>query len=335
VKTTLKLKIIGSFVLATLVTTALGLFGARTFSTSSENSDASTRQSLDQVQQVTDIELAFLMTVYYTDGTFKSVDVLDNFKDLAIEQYLAAMEDTTTKLVAFEDAPMSSAARDLYDQALDHTSYLNQASNSLLDTDLVVPNPAVAAPISSDMVPQIEDRQAQQREVLGNLRAQVQADAWSARATVTADNERAQRMLLIAAVVASATLLAAGIWLSGRLVRRLRATVKVLHRVADGDLTARFDDTGTDEVGEIATALNSSVSTIQEVVCQLESDADTLARLAQLSLSRERAISSGTAGAIVSDSFDCNAEVAEMAENLNNMIRVFVVDDSELAGSDA
>lgn len=79
-------------------------------------------------------------------------------------------------------------------------------------------------------------------------------------------------MVLLGAAVA----LGFGLALAAAITRPLRKTVAVLEEVAGGDLTQRLDVDRDDELGQMATALNTTLSTVHDVVSQLESDADRL-----------------------------------------------------------
>jgi methyl-accepting chemotaxis protein len=98
--------------------------------------------------------------------------------------------------------------------------------------------------------------------------------------------------------------------------RPLKQTVRVLEGVANGDLTQRLDVSSADEVGQMAVALNSTLSTVHDVIRQIESDADKLSRLAE----------SGKGGA--ASTARTSEELAEMAHNLSAMIGVFHTEKS-------
>ncbi|KHD78239.1 hypothetical protein MB27_06645 [Actinoplanes utahensis] len=76
-------------------------------------------------------------------------------------------------------------------------------------------------------------------------------------------------LLLIGAAVA--VLIARGI------TRPLAECVRVLRHIDDGDLTARTGVRGADELGELATALNSTASTVATTVRHVRDDATALA----------------------------------------------------------
>ena len=104
-------------------------------------------------------------------------------------------------------------------------------------------------------------------------------DQQSIDETVASAEQTANRSVLqMWAMVFIGALLALGfgIALAASITRPLRKTVAVLEEVAAGDLTQRLDVSRDDELGQMATALNTTLSTVHDVVSQLESDADRL-----------------------------------------------------------
>ena len=85
----------------------------------------------------------------------------------------------------------------------------------------------------------------------------------------------------------------AGLWIAGDVARRMRAAIALLGQVADGDLTARMDASVSDEIGDMAKALNAAFESVHEALTRVQSVASTLASTASdLSGSAEE-ISSG------------------------------------------
>jgi methyl-accepting chemotaxis protein len=99
--------------------------------------------------------------------------------------------------------------------------------------------------------------------------------------------------------------------------RPLKKTVRVLEGVADGDLTRRLDVHSSDEVGQMAVTLNQTLSTVHDVIEQIELSANKLTELAE----------AGTSG--VGSTTETSAELADMANNLNAMIGIFQTESSK------
>jgi methyl-accepting chemotaxis protein len=142
-------------------------------------------------------------------------------------------------------------------------------------------------------------------------------DAYNSAVTVT------WAVILIGFVAA----LLLGIVLSGRLVRPLRETRRALEEVAEGDLTQVANVTTSDEAGQMAQALNTTIATVHDVVKQLEASSMRLTTFAQ------KAVAQST----TPDEKVRAASLAEMAEGLDSMINIFKVrpDDQPADGNGA
>jgi methyl-accepting chemotaxis protein len=128
---------------------------------------------------------------------------------------------------------------------------------------------------------------------------------------------QARLMLLLTLIVAVLLGVVLALAISTRMVRPLRKTVRVLEGVASGDLTQRLDVQSADEVGQMAKALNSTLSTVSDVIRMLDSEA---AKLAELASAEEDG---------AQESVSRSAELASMAGNLNAMTSVFQTEAAE------
>lgn len=123
--------------------------------------------------------------------------------------------------------------------------------------------------------------------------------------TKAADAYKSARNLLVGGLTAAALVgIVFALVIASWFVRPIRKTVAVLDDVANGDLTKRLDVDRKDELGKMATALNSTLGTVDSVIAQIQGDATLLADQA-------------TQGS--------NPELASMAENLNAMTSIFQV----------
>jgi HAMP domain-containing protein len=324
VKPTLRMKIVSGFAIATVAMVLVGLFSGSLLTGVRDNDENSASTSATQLAEVGDATLELMSGLHSAINLFYNVGAEDQqqFIDLARKD----MNLGTEKVLALGRQPLSPEARDLYLELRATTSWFNQLANDLFALDLPVPDLSVPhVDTQKGLVIDFDEHSIALRTQLSALREQITRDAEEERAAAAAEATSSLGQLLVVVLAAGVGMILFGMWLANRLARRIRGTVDVLQRVAEGDLTAQFDDQGRDEVGEMALALNASVTTIRDVIRQIETDADTLARLAQLGLAKDRALSSGSASTSMSSSFDTSAELATMAANLNTMISVFVV----------
>jgi methyl-accepting chemotaxis protein len=331
VRPTLKVKIIAGCLVATTVLLAVGVLAVGVMSDLRARDEAAFRSSKQQIDALASIDYLTMEGLATSSAMlFGSGAVQESARVTYGEQARRATEE----LVALGDEPLSPEARSRYDELVTSISWWNRAGNYFFQLDLPVPDPTVPETDLARLIREYEPRGEELRENLAALRDQITADADAASAVAAADATSSLRRFMVVVGVAGVVMVAAGLWLSSRLVRRLRRAVTVLQRVADGDLTTRLEDDGNDEVGEMAVALNTSVGAIHDVVRQIERDADTLARLAKLGVAKERAVSSADAGTTMTSSYDSAADLAEMAENLDAMIGTFVLEHTKAAGEE-
>jgi methyl-accepting chemotaxis protein len=114
-----------------------------------------------------------------------------------------------------------------------------------------------------------------------------------------AEDAAGQAMLLmgLAVVIGLVVTVGGGVLVARSIVRPLQRLRSVLVAVAGGDLTKRADVRSSDEVGEMAAALNSTLSNVLDVVRQIDRDAGQLSTFAG-AVSAQSASASQRAGAL-------------------------------------
>ena len=121
-------------------------------------------------------------------------------------------------------------------------------------------------------------------------------------------------------------------WLIARGISRpIRSMAAAMQQVADGDLTVRIDQVGKDEVGDMATALNTTVETLHQVMSEIREAADqTAASGEELSASAQN-ISSG-AQTQASTVEEISASVQELTKSIEQ-VAVNAGESNQLAQS--
>jgi two-component system phosphate regulon sensor histidine kinase PhoR len=87
------------------------------------------------------------------------------------------------------------------------------------------------------------------------------------------------RQALLSGVAAILVALPLAAWFSLNISRRLRRMVNFAHRIAEGDLEARLDDSYRDEISTMAAALNTTAARLQQSFAEVESRRRELAAL--------------------------------------------------------
>jgi two-component system phosphate regulon sensor histidine kinase PhoR len=87
------------------------------------------------------------------------------------------------------------------------------------------------------------------------------------------------REALSAGLIALAIAIPVAAWVAGRISFRLQSVVAFVHRIADGDLSARLDRRGDDELTAMETALNQTAEHLAKNFAELESRRQELAAM--------------------------------------------------------
>ena len=126
-------------------------------------------------------------------------------------------------------------------------------------------------------------------------------------------------LFLIGLLIVTGTA-ASGFWLARSLSRPLRRNVAGLEQVSKGDLRVEFDVHSRDEVGQMASALNTALDSIGTTMAQVDHSASDLTTSANhlTSLSREM---SGAANHTSDQANEVAAVAGQMASSSNSVAR--------------
>lgn len=99
-----------------------------------------------------------------------------------------------------------------------------------------------------------------------NLDSLVQQDIGQSQEEAKSAADRTEKVALVSGAFALALATALALLITRSITRPLQDTVRVLRRVADGDLTPRVQVTSRDEVGEMGVALNHTLDRVSETI---------------------------------------------------------------------
>ncbi|GAA0797059.1 methyl-accepting chemotaxis protein [Spirilliplanes yamanashiensis] len=167
----------------------------------------------------------------------------------------------------------------------------------------------------------------------------------TAQATAAAQNSEstyqgARTTLLVVLVVGLILAVVAGVYVARSISRPLSRLVDVLNRVEQGDLTATADIDSRDEVGRLATTLNSSNRAVAELVRRIGGNADGLSAAAQqldatsltIAAAAEQTAAQATAVSSASDQVSHHVQtVAAGSEEMGASIREIAQNASQAA----
>jgi methyl-accepting chemotaxis protein len=304
-KPTLRFKIVAGFVVAALAAVTVGVVGGRLIRSTHDKDERSAVESIQRIVTVSNAQASLLTAEVFGSGL-----LIYGRNDALTTQMVAATKATTEALGQLGRSNLSPKARALYTSLVKSHSSLVKLENNVFNLDLPVPDPSVEALKLEDMnsMQAIQTTIAQTAEA---LRQQITGDASRAREQATSDADQQIQTLLWVIALVGFGIVGFGLWLSGRLVRRVKKTAEILERVADGDLTPRFEDGGRDEVGEMATALNTTLGTVQDVMGQLGADVEELSAFAEQSSAH-----SATAAAATNQIAERLASMVELGDAL-------------------
>jgi methyl-accepting chemotaxis protein len=127
--------------------------------------------------------------------------------------------------------------------------------------------------LDQKFTPAAKDYMARMEELLNIQRQEVED-----RAKEIEDNYEASRNLMIALGAISLGLSVLVAWLlSGSITKPLAQASEVARRVAAGDLTARIDNTRTDELGQLLSSLQDMQTSLASVVANVRSGSESVA----------------------------------------------------------
>jgi methyl-accepting chemotaxis protein len=279
----------------------------------------------------------------HLDGRMSELKV-DAFRSLIEADLEPILTDTVDDVQSVEDrwaqeldpytrlapAPLQEALVDLKQGSREFSAFITEFV-ALAEEDL---DAAMARE------PEIQDRNHAMDAVVdaahGLADTGIEATEAETRSTIAG----ARQTMIV--VVLAALLLAAGIWwgLSRMISRPLRRSAEVLSRVVAGDLTQRIQVESTDEVGQMAQALNSSVEATQDAMRAIRESAVTLASSSeelsatssQMSAAAEETSAQANAVSAAAEQVSNNAQsVSTSSEQMSTSIREIATSANEAA----
>jgi methyl-accepting chemotaxis protein len=318
---------------------AVGLFALRQMSTLSDAAEGEYAQTL-KAQAIADMRSAF------NRGRINALEYLlagDADTRATEQREFQAEVDTVADIGAgYQKLAGTPAERDSL------TSFTGVWDEYLvIVTDRLFP---LAAQGRMDEVRAV--RKTEIQPLVASMRDDLTALADAAIAEADASHEsaagayRTGRTVVIIAILAVLLIGAAVAVLFARgITRPLAHCVQVLHRIDEGDLTARTSIGGNDEIGDFAAALNHTAENVATTVRQVRDDADALsstsARLSTIAeeLTRSAQTTAEQAGSVsaAADVISANVQtVAAGTEEMSASIREIATSagaSAQVAGS--
>jgi methyl-accepting chemotaxis protein len=254
---------------------AVGLFGLWQMSRLAAGGEREYHQTL-QTQAIADIRSAINRTRINSLDYILAADAATRATER--KEFDTSLTEVDTAIERYRALPRTDTA----EQAL--TTFTGAWDAYLQEiTDRVFPAAEAGriAEIRRIRAQEVAPLVATLRESLTTMAQVAVAEATAAHHEAE-DTYRAARTVVLAAIVA---LLVAGVLVAvlfaRQITRPLARCVDVLRRIGAGDLTARTDLAGADEIGTLATTLDQTAENVAGTVRQVRSDATALAVTAQ------------------------------------------------------
>jgi methyl-accepting chemotaxis protein len=126
------------------------------------------------------------------------------------------------------------------------------------------------------------------------------------------------------------------LWLTRSITKPLNEGVVIAHRITEGDLTAEIEATGTDETGQLMSALKNMVTKLQSIIGEVKSAASNIAS-ASYELNASSELMSKGAGEqasratqVATASEEMSQTVLDIAKNTSS-IETSAIDTTQLA----
>jgi methyl-accepting chemotaxis protein len=250
-------KLMAGFLLVATIAVAIGAWAIRTAGTLNHETEVLYEDVTVHISEIAQLRAAFNQVRIHTLHHALADDPAEKAESEAAIQEQSAIVDESLAVILPElhdgdEAAMGATIQESW------TAFKNTTESQVLPLSREFRTDEVEALIDTQLGPQSEAAGAALDELVDLHIAQ------GVEAKDSADQVyRSQRTLLIGLlVVAVGVAVALGFFIARAISRPLRHTVDVLRTVADGDLTPRLDVTTNDEIGQMGSALNTSLDAI-------------------------------------------------------------------------
>jgi methyl-accepting chemotaxis protein len=333
----LRVKVLTSVAVACLVALLIGVLGLVQLGALQQRSEDIKTDGLVPSTQIAEVRRAFLQT--RIDALADELIPKTGAEDTAHTLYLADIEAMTAAVEAYAGSGLAAAQQEDFDQlAAAWQEYETLVSGPLLQAahegriaDFMTMRTQTVAPVSKAL-----------NEALDRLLASEAAAAEQTVADAKDTYESARTVILVVLVLGLAASIGLGLFVAGLVIRPVIAVRNGLVAMAGGDLTARVSVTSTDEVGQMASALNEAGESLRTTVQATAESAQALAASAEeltgssqsISASAEEAAAqAGTVAAaaeqisrnvqtVAAGSEEMGASINEIAQNASEAARV-------------
>jgi methyl-accepting chemotaxis protein len=307
----IRIRILGSFAIVLAIFIAVGVYAINSLGASSTNIDAAQAKGFNPLVLMSSVQHEM------DDSTSDAVMGIYGPEDTRaqyIDQYTQRSTLSNKDLARLGTMDLPASIRPQYEKVVETSSSAVMLTNLLFHQNLKPLDPK-APPVDLAHANNIlNDRAA----AVQKLKESFTASARGEFDTVKSDSDSTKSTMVVVLGLAVVTALGIGLYLSARITRPLKRTVRVLENVADGDLTQHLDITSKDEIGEMAAALNRTLDRTADVVRSIDGDADRLATAAAGFTSRNDQVTA-TAEHVATEAENASESVDAVGQSINTV----------------
>jgi len=319
----LRAKVLTSVAVACLVALLIGILGLVQLGALQQRSQSINTDGLVPSNQIAEVRRAFLQT--RIDALADELLPKSGGTDTAHEAYLADIDAMNTAVKAYSTSGLTAAQEKNVAKLTDSwQQYEKLVSGDLLQAahsgrmDLFMTmRTGTVAPVSKSL-----------NEALDAL---LTSEATAAGQTVTDAEDTyssARTVILVVLVLGLAAAVGLGLLVAGLVIRPVTAVRNGLVAMARGDLTARVTVTSTDEVGQMAAALNEAGESLRTTIQATAESAQALAASAEELTGNSESIS-GSAEEAAAQA----GTVAAAAEQISRNVQTVAAGSEEMGAS--
>jgi methyl-accepting chemotaxis protein len=319
----LRVKVLTAVAVACLVALLIGILGLVQLGALQQRSQDINTDGLVPSNEIAEVRRAFLQT--RIDALADELIPKTGSEDPAHTAYLADIEAMNAAVEAYAGSDLSTAQQEDVDQL----------TAAWEEYETLVSGPLLQAARSRDMATFMKLRSETVspvsktlNEALDRLLASEAAAAQQTVADAKDTYESARTVILVVLGLGLASSIGLGLFVAGLVIRPVTAVRNGLVAMAAGDLTARVAVTSTDEVGQMADALNQAGESLRTTVQATAESAQALAAAAE-----ELTGSSQSISASAEETAAQAGTVAAAAEQISRNVQTVAAGSEEMGAS--
>jgi methyl-accepting chemotaxis protein len=320
----LRVKVLTSVGIACLVALLIGIVGLVQLGALQQRSEDIKTDALVPSNQIAEVRRAFLQTRIdaLADELVPSVEARATAHDL----YLADIEAMNAAIEAYASSDLTTAQQDdvaalsdawqQYESLVSSDAYRLAVSQGRF-ADYLDMRANTIAPVAKGL-----------NEALDALLVSEETAAEEAVSAAKDAYESARTIIIVVLVVGLTAAVGLGLLVAGMVIRPVTAVRNGLVAMAAGDLTARVDVSSTDEVGQMARALNEASESLRTTVQATAESAQALATSAE-----ELTASSESIAASAEEAATQAGTVSAAAEQISRNVQTVAAGSEEMGAS--